>query len=366
LRGSLPKVSVTLIVLMTVWIVTDTSAASAQATSNPAPDADSMIVKSVVVGAQHTCVLTEARQALCWGGNASGQVGVVPSTSVRVPTRPQTPPLRALAAGAEHTCALDVDGKAWCWGSNKYGQLGHRRGSMSFVPQSVRSDVAFTAITAGANHTCALGIDQLAYCWGDQWDRAVGSFDAGDNVREPLAVQGAHKFASLSAGASHTCGLGLDGKVMCWGDNSAGQLGIKTSRRLRFAPGVVTAVTSAKSVSAGNAFSCALGDDGAVSCWGKAPTGAPRVTQLHLRALSAGATSACGITDRGRLACWGGDATALTAPRGIAFPAEQQSAGDEYVQIASGSSHSCAVTTRERLVCWGDNGAGQLGPAALR
>jgi alpha-tubulin suppressor-like RCC1 family protein len=357
-RASLPIVRSRRVSWAVAFTVTGAAVASGQASSIPRSSSDSLQVKMVVVGTQHTCILTQGQHAVCWGGNASGQVGTTPSR--------KTPPLQSLAAGAEHTCALDTTGRAWCWGSNKYGQLGTRRGSMSSVPQAVRSDVAFSAITAGANHTCALGVDQLAYCWGDQWDRAVGSFDAGDNVREPLAVQGAHKFASLSAGASHTCGLSLDGRILCWGDNSAGQLGVKTSRRLRFAPSLVTVVSTARAVSAGGAFSCALTDDGAVSCWGKAPTGAPRVTQLRLRTLSAGGASACGITDQGRLACWGGDASALTAPKGIAFPAELQSAADEYVQVASGAHHSCAVSAREKVVCWGEDTVGELGPAARR
>lgn len=41
---------------------------------------------------------------------------------------------------------------------------------------------------------------------------------------QPLAVAGGHSFAAISAGFSHTCGLTINGSLLCWGESfGAGQ-----------------------------------------------------------------------------------------------------------------------------------------------
>jgi len=46
---------------------------------------------------------------------------------------------------------------------------------------------------------------------------------------DPTPVAGGVKFKSLTAGFFQTCGQTADGSVMCWGLNSAGELGEKNS-----------------------------------------------------------------------------------------------------------------------------------------
>lgn len=47
----------------------------------------------------------------------------------------------------------------------------------------------------------------------------------GFETATPAAVAGEHAFAQLAVGDKHTCGLRLDGKVMCWGTNQLGEHG---------------------------------------------------------------------------------------------------------------------------------------------
>jgi alpha-tubulin suppressor-like RCC1 family protein len=312
---------------------------------------DSLRFVAVSAGGKHTCAITRTATAYCWGENDFGEVGASPSTRVETPVMVRTPALTATAAGTHHSCGLDRDGVVWCWGSNKYGQLGNRRTKSSATPIAVSFDVRFSAITAGGNHTCALGVDQLAYCWGDQWDRAVGSFDAGDNVREPMPVRGAHRFLTLSAGARHTCGVDSDHHVLCWGENSNGQLGVARSRQRVYAPTVAQGMSSAAMVSASAQFTCALGQRGELACWGNAAPNTANAAQTPLRILSAGQSQLCGVALDGQLRCWGSGA----APSGAAVGA--------YTQIASGDGHSCAIDVNQRLICWGDDSVGQLGPS---
>jgi alpha-tubulin suppressor-like RCC1 family protein len=77
-------------------------------------------------GRAHGCGLTTANAAWCWGDNGSGQLGDgAPDAGGDVP-RAVTGGLvfRTLAVGFNHSCGVTAAGTAYCWGSNYAGQLG--------------------------------------------------------------------------------------------------------------------------------------------------------------------------------------------------------------------------------------------------
>ena len=82
-----------------------------------------------------------------------------------------------------------------------------------------------------------------------------------------LSVQGAN-VSKLALGASHSCALVTDGEVRCWGSNGNGQLGDGTTTRSINTSVVVTTITNARSIAAGDSHSCAVLLDGAAKCWG--------------------------------------------------------------------------------------------------
>jgi alpha-tubulin suppressor-like RCC1 family protein len=66
----------------------------------------------VSLGLYHSCALSTAGTAACWGYNAQGQA---------------TPPagtFNALGAGGYHTCAIRPTNAIACWGYNAQGQAG--------------------------------------------------------------------------------------------------------------------------------------------------------------------------------------------------------------------------------------------------
>ena len=62
-------------------------------------------------------------------------------------------PFATVAAGYYHTCALTDAGTAFCWGNNEYGQLGMATPTPAAQPTAlaVDTDLKFASITAGSS-----------------------------------------------------------------------------------------------------------------------------------------------------------------------------------------------------------------------
>lgn len=170
---------------------------------------------TLTAGTYHTCGLVTTGAAYCWGDNLYGALGIgstMDSSDVPVPVSGGRK-FVALEAGYYHTCALTDAGAAYCWGEFFGAEAVLASGGLSFV-----------ALTAGEYHTCALTAEGAAYCWGRN---ARGQLGDGSNTDAavPVAVTGGLTFGSLSAGKAHTCGVTTTGIVYCWGANTFGQLG---------------------------------------------------------------------------------------------------------------------------------------------
>ena len=126
-------------------------------------------VSGLATGNGHTCALDGAGGVLCWGYNSSGQLGSAgPPPGHGWPTRAAVPVvLVSLAAGGEHTCGLTAAGAAYCWGSNSHGQLGNGTiGGTNSVAAPVGGGLTFVVLSTGGAHTCGVTPDGSIYCWG--------------------------------------------------------------------------------------------------------------------------------------------------------------------------------------------------------
>ena len=210
------------------------------------------------VGARwgQTCALLDDATVKCWGINESGQLATgdtrwrgdepdelgdaLPAVDLGAERR-----VRVLAVGYLHVCVLLEDGEVKCWGGNETGQLGlgdtrargDDPGELGEALPSVKLGNGRTAVDliAAWDHTCALFDDGAIKCWGDNTAGQLGLGDSrarGDGPDEmgdalPTVDLGAGRRArSLTAGWRHTCALLDDGSVKCWGINTHGQLGL--------------------------------------------------------------------------------------------------------------------------------------------
>ena len=80
------------------------------------------------------------------------------------------------------------------------------------------------AIAAGNQFTCAVKHDGSVVCWGDNTFGQLGdgSKTASD---KPVLVKGLGASIAVAAGSGHACAVAADGKVWCWGEIGNGKLG---------------------------------------------------------------------------------------------------------------------------------------------
>lgn len=343
---------------------------------------------TVVTGGSHSCALGGGGVAYCWGASDSGQLGEgtihAPVTSA-VPwwnygggTLIPLPPTKvtgnltfaSLTAGGRHTCGLTSAGIAYCWGDKL--QIGY--GTASAVtalpsavsaPQPVSGGLTFASLTAGGSQTCGLTTSGDAYCWGpgaignlnasvgSDWTKPVAVVLSGQIVNSTVtgtstypAVTG--KFASLTSGGSHVCGITTAKAAYCWGDNSSGQIGTGT-----------------------------IGNPTTVGY----PLPMAVTGGLQFVTLKAGERHTCGITTTNGLYCWGensdgrlGDGSTINraSPVPVVMSgstvsgAFQPSITQPFVTVNPRGGHTCGLTSGNRLYCWGRNGNGELGDGTNR
>jgi alpha-tubulin suppressor-like RCC1 family protein len=131
-----------------------------------------------------------------------------------------------------HSCGLTAAGTAWCWGENTYGALGNRSRKDSPIPVKVAGTRIFTQVVAGGfiGHTCALIGSGAGYCWGENELGQIGDGTTIDRL-VPRAVTGGLSFTAIDAGFRHSCARATTGMLYCWGANGAGQLGNNSNTR---------------------------------------------------------------------------------------------------------------------------------------
>jgi alpha-tubulin suppressor-like RCC1 family protein len=99
-------------------------------------------VVSVSAGMWHTCVVTDTGGIKCWGNNVFGRVGDGTTTDRHTPVDVVGIATggQAVIADDSHTCALLETGGVMCWGYNATGQLGDGTTTTRNVPVDVICD----------------------------------------------------------------------------------------------------------------------------------------------------------------------------------------------------------------------------------
>ena len=282
----------------------------------PTPVAGSLAFLSIEAGIQFTCAVSETGAAYCWGDNANGQLGnaATPRSFTPVPVIGGLR-FRTVAAGGDYACGVSDTGLAYCWGLNHDGQLGTGDTLPSARPVPVATDLRFASIAAGDAHTCAVTVDSAAYCWGNNRFGQLGIGKRGTYFT-PQLVPHHHKWVMLSVGGRHSCGVaaGRRASVYCWGDNFHGQarpIGPDGSPSPIFLPHFVDDRLDILGVTAGRRHTCLYRrhPSDAVACWGdNLDDQLGRQVIGPFRQVSAGDAHTCALRQDGAIYCWGRNA----------------------------------------------------------
>jgi alpha-tubulin suppressor-like RCC1 family protein len=164
----------------------------------------------LTLGYRHTCGLTAAHNVFCWGDNEFGELGRGTSGLGANPTPALVTGSHTFTdvqAGAQHTCGLTTAGEAWCWGANSFGELGlgTRDELLQPTPVHAASGLTFSALASAWGRSCGITAGGHVTCWGYADDT-------------PTEVAGLSGIVRITGGGTYGfCGLDAAGIVSCWG-----------------------------------------------------------------------------------------------------------------------------------------------------
>ena len=303
-----------------------------------------------------TCGVTDDGSALCWGQNSRGQLGdgttddrVMP---VYVASQVQFKSVSSWGNVSDgvndnaHTCAVSTTNHVYCWGNGASGQLGTSTTetcpmtSCSTVPLPVDPPASgpgsFDSVAVAHLHSCAVGVDGRVYCWGGNPAGQLGDSTTSSRTTPDTVVGAfANPFVAVHVGGSSACGLLSDGDMYCWGLNLFGELGDGTTDS-RLSPVVVSGGLKFASFDVGDylARGVEVGSED-VFCWGRGSAGQ----------LGTVATEGCDYA--------GSIVDCSTSPVRV-------SGGLSFESVSVGTWHACGVSAGA-IYCWGWNTFGRFG-----
>lgn len=426
-------------------------------------------VVAIGAGGNTSCAVKGDGLAYCWGGNRSGQLGIGNTQNMSVPvtvTGALSNVVGISTAGVfnGHTCALTGAGTAWCWGANGFGQLGNGANTNRTAPVQVSALSGVSALAVAEFGTCALvgggvkcwgarlgasgsdnvpadvsglgsGVGQLALssghacvgmsaggvqCLGYNGMGQLGNGSFNDSAT-PVSVPGLGGVTAVAVGQSglfegFSCAVANGTEIVCWGDNMYGRLGNGTPT-YRTKPAEVVGLSGALDIGLGEQHTCAVVNPGTVKCWGGNDFGAlgdgaaryeltPRTVSLVNPPLSLDGSTAIAsnafkncVLRPTAITCWGSSPPVLSSLTSIpsqisvaghscavfgggikciGFNSDGQlgngstttnnttwsdviGLGSGVAKVATGGFSTCALLTSGAVKCWGNNSHGQLG-----
>lgn len=291
-------------------------------------------ITQVAAGTDFGLALRSSGIVLSWGSNSAGQLGVPTSGESRVPIDiTSLNKVIAISACYEEALALregPEGNEVYYWGSSVNGVPGANKPTLlSGVSGAVGIAAGCEDRRVVENQATNLVLLSNGHvlAWGNGEAGQLGNGESGKGVKSatPVEVSGITNAVAIAAGGGQNLALLSTGKVVAWGENNQGQLGIGSTKDQPL-PVPITGLSNVTAVAAGDEDSLALIEGGTVEGWGSnnsgqigSEGGAGSTTPINVAglsnvtAISAGAHKAIDTThnlaliEGGTVKAWGGN-----------------------------------------------------------
>jgi alpha-tubulin suppressor-like RCC1 family protein len=275
-----------------------------------------------------------------WGLNNVGQLGQVTGIATNgdtisrsSPTQIGTSSWTTVSAGNSFTNAINAIGLAYAWGLGTTGQLGIATNTSRSSPVQVSGGGSWTQIYAANAFSAGIRNNGIAYVWGIGTNSVLGDFTVvakssptilgggqfiNTGTNSPIQVKVGTSFSQVSAGNSFTYAISNTGALWTWGLNSSYQLGLNNDSLNRSSP--------------------------------------VQIGSLSWSSVSAGFNHAGAITTTNQLWTFG-----AVAPINTSSPVQITSGTGSFSQVSAGQSYTLARDINGILYAWGQDTSGQLG-----
>ena len=128
--------------------------------------------------------------------------------------------------------------------------------------------LAVQQLSMGDLNICGLTLDERVVCWGENNSLQLAFAGWQSAYKDPTAMTYATKFVEVQTSSSHGCGRSREGEVFCWGINRNGIVNPASDEEYIEEIQKIEIPFIAKKIVMTSLNSCAIGEQGQAFCWG--------------------------------------------------------------------------------------------------
>ena len=277
---------------------------------------------------------------------------------------------------------LKADGTVWTYGLNANGELGigNTTSSDNLSQVTFNNDVKIIEIAVGEKHIVALDENGNVWTWGANNNYQLGISNTNTIMTRPQMLNLGEKIVKIAAGYNQTFAITEENKLIAWGLNTNGELGIGTTES-KVLPRKVETMKNVLDVKAGkshtvvvttngeiwttgnNSFGSLAGTDYKRNTFALVGTEDTSNTDMNIVYISAGEYHNLALTTNGKLYVWGYNVygqLGINTGTIITEPTQIKDINGIH-EISAGKSHSIILTKEGKIYATGLNSLGQFG-----
>jgi alpha-tubulin suppressor-like RCC1 family protein len=225
-----------------------------------------------VAASLHVLVLLSDGSVVALGENRSGQLGRPKAIRRFFPAERVSLPAKAVqvAAGEDTSFALLDDGTVWAWGRGYSGTLGVelKDATERHTPAAIPGLRGVAQVVADGNEVMALMADGTVRGWGALPAWLTGGKPVHPGVSQPMPLPGLANIARITGSPTTGFALTRDGRLLGWGRNARGTLGLGRTTTEPQPPTEVPSLKEVVSIATVAGAAVAVTRDGRAWSWG--------------------------------------------------------------------------------------------------